>query len=248
MSIRVHLLPQLTTPQAVAGRRVAVLDVLRATTTICYALAAGARSIQPVREIGDARELARQRSDWLLGGERGGLKPPDFDLGNSPAEYTPDTVGQRDFILTTTNGAKALEYCLGAEAATTVALVNRTAVAHWLTEFPECDLICSGTDGAITREDVLGAGAVLEVWLAVRGASAADLVDDSARLALAAWLDATGGNPDRVSLAQVLAETQGGRNLIARGLGSDLPLAAALDRFALVPHFDLGDWQIRRGE
>ena len=115
--IHAHFLPRLTTPDALVGATVIVIDVLRATTTITAALAAGAERVIPCGELDDARrvreELAGGRPpvSALLGGERGGLPIAGFDLGNSPAEYTPERVAGRTIAFTTTNGTQAMLHC-----------------------------------------------------------------------------------------------------------------------------------------
>ena len=72
-----------------------VIDVLRASSTIVAALAAGAQAIYPVVSTEEAIKLATSlgRGDALLAGERRGLKVEGFDLGNSPREFTPEAVG-----------------------------------------------------------------------------------------------------------------------------------------------------------
>src|SRR5438067_1607265 len=86
----VHLVPQLVEPGRLQGGIAVVIDVLRATTTIVHALAAGCLCVRPCVEIADAHALAATlpAGSVLLGGERGGRPIPGFDLGNSPAEYT----------------------------------------------------------------------------------------------------------------------------------------------------------------
>src|SRR4051812_10101171 len=98
-----------------------VFDVLRATSSMVTALAHGAAAVIPVGEISEA--LARRRSDpeVLLAGERDGLRisgalagGTEFDLGNSPREFTPDRVQGRQIAMTTTNGTRALRAAAGA--------------------------------------------------------------------------------------------------------------------------------------
>src|SRR5947207_1436090 len=87
--VQVHLLPGLAPPGRLAGGLAVVIDVLRATTTIIHALAAGCVAVRPCLEIEEARTLAAElKGKVLLGGERGGAPIPGFDVGNSPAEYT----------------------------------------------------------------------------------------------------------------------------------------------------------------
>src|SRR3954451_18736813 len=101
--LRVHLAPRLVEPSALTGGFVLVVDLLRASTTIVHALAAGAASVVPCAEINEAKSTAAAIPGALLGGERAGVRIEGFDLGNSPAEYTPDRVRGRTIVFTTTN-------------------------------------------------------------------------------------------------------------------------------------------------
>src|SRR5690349_1075339 len=105
--IHVHLLPALVREDAFRGATAVVIDVLRASSTIISALAAGAAEVAPCLEIDSAVRVAeeiRGVRTALLGGERGGLKIAGFDLGNSPFEYTAEAVAGRAVVFTTTNG------------------------------------------------------------------------------------------------------------------------------------------------
>ncbi len=131
---------------------------------------------------------ARRPGDVVLGGERRGLKIEGFDLGNSPAEYTSESVGGKDVVLTTTNGTKALSHARQSAQIYVGAFVNLSAVCAKLSESMHVDLLCAGTDGQITREDVLLAGAVVArlteqpYWTP----------DDPALIARDAWLHVAG--------------------------------------------------------
>src|SRR5690554_4025467 len=89
-TVMVHLLPELVPENQLAGSIAVVIDVLRATTTIVHALAAGCVCVHPCVEVEEARALAGEMrvGQVLLGGERGGQPLPGFDLGNSPCEYS----------------------------------------------------------------------------------------------------------------------------------------------------------------
>src|SRR5437762_2175017 len=104
--VNVHLLPQLVTPDRLRGGVAVVIDVLRATTTMVTALAAGCVCVPPCLEIDEARQLAdaMPAGRVLLGGEREGSPIPGFDLGNSPREYTCSVCRGTTLVLTTTNG------------------------------------------------------------------------------------------------------------------------------------------------
>ena len=106
--ISVHLTPALVPPERLRGGVAVVIDVLRATTTIIHALAAGCDAVRPRGTIPEARALAEQlpAGKGLLGGERDGVPVPGFDLGNSPGEYTPARCKGTTLVLTTTNGTQ----------------------------------------------------------------------------------------------------------------------------------------------
>ena len=106
-------------PTAVQGRTAFVIDILRATTSICAALHHGAKALIPVASTDEALRLAQTigSTDVLLAGETNCLRIPGFQLGNSPLEMTEPAVRGKTVILSTTNGTKALLGCQGAAAA-----------------------------------------------------------------------------------------------------------------------------------
>jgi 2-phosphosulfolactate phosphatase len=130
--IDVYLLPALVDPVELEGKAVVVIDVLRATTTIVHALAAGTSEVAPCEEIEDAKKLAATLgSKAVLSGEREGLPIPGFDLGNSPAEFTRDRVAGKTLVFTTTNGTRAMHRCRHAARVLLGAFVNfSTATDH----------------------------------------------------------------------------------------------------------------------
>ena len=245
-NLRVHFLPELVEATVLAGSRVVVVDVLRATTTIVQALDAGAAAVVPCLSIEDARRSAGEftAGQALLGGERGGRPIEGFDLGNSPAEYTPARVAGKTVVLTTTNGTKALLLSTAASEILIGALVNLSAVCARLKEDSTgVDIVCAGTDGKITREDVLFAGAVADQL------AAGDWqLDDQADIARDAWRSVTGGASGEAlwqNLATAMRSSRGGRNLIEIGMAADIDWAARVDRHHMVPRYDGHDGRIR---
>jgi 2-phosphosulfolactate phosphatase len=236
---------------AVAGGIAVVIDVLRASTTIITALAHGAAGVRPVLTIEQARELAaRNRAGpaMLLGGERGGLRIDGFDLGNSPLEYAPARVVGRRIVITTTNGTAALDVCGAAAEVLIGAIVNRTAVAARARELArsqgvaDIHLVCAGTDGQVTEEDLLAAGGILDAASRLAG-SDRDTLDASAMAARAEFrgvLAAAGGADAALAIVAAFATSRGGRNLVDLGMQADLPAAAAIDSLPVVPRLDRG--------
>jgi 2-phosphosulfolactate phosphatase len=222
MRVDVVLLPKLLEPRHLAGRAVVVLDVLRATTTIAAALAAGAQHVRVFGAIEDARAAAPLSPEpVLLAGESRCLRPEGFDLGNSPAEFTPQRCAGKTILLSTTNGTRALLAARGAALILAGALVNTAATARHLPKTGlDVTLLCAGTGGEVAAEDVLGAGAVLAEMDRL---TLTKLESDAGLIALTMF------NEHQTDLPAALRRTLGGRNVIAAGLGADINFAARLN-------------------
>ena len=108
MRAELFLIPGPVGEQRLLGKTLVLIDVLRASTTICQALKSGARAIIPVLEPSEAAELRSKIGVdvTILGGEREGIKIDGFDLGNSPSEYTIEKVKGKTVIFTTSNGTR----------------------------------------------------------------------------------------------------------------------------------------------
>ncbi len=227
--------------QALAGRDLSgavcvVFDVLRATTTLLTALANGAAAVVPVADIPEALAWRRRDPTVLLAGERDGVRiradrtgGVEFDLGNSPREFTAEQVGGRVVVATTTNGTRALRACAAAVAVLPAALRNVGAVANWVARHADGEVlvVCSGTYEDAAYEDVLGAGALVDrLWPILAGVE----VLDSARLARNAYRAAG------VDLTGAMAEhARNGRRLLKiPDLAADVELCAREDDLAVV--------------
>jgi 2-phosphosulfolactate phosphatase len=248
-ALHLHTLPQDVAPTKLAGATVIIVDQLRASTTIATALAAGAECVMPFAEIEETLAAAVRlgRANVLLGGERGGKLIPGFDLGNSPAEYTPERVAGRRILFTTTNGARALHHARGARRILVGAAVNCTAVALAVAPGADVAILCAGTDGVIAFEDRLAGGAFVEA-LTRRGATWT--FNEPATAALDRWRRV--GDEARarsIPLANVfverMTETDGGQNLIAIGQEADLARCARLDSLDVAPELDQGANELR---
>jgi 2-phosphosulfolactate phosphatase len=226
--IEVHLLPDLVPPGRLVGGLAVVVDVLRATTTMIHALAAGCTAVRPCLEVDEARTLAdsMRAGRVLLGGERGGVPLDGFDLGNSPREYTASTCRGRTLVMTTTNGTRALLRAAEAGRVLLAGFVNYSAVCEQLRQDPRpIHIVCAGTEGAVTLEDTLLAGALVD-YLSEAGQVR---LNDSARLAWDCF-----EHHGRV-LVGAMQLSHGGANLVRLGYDEDIPAAALVDLFHLVP-------------
>ncbi len=244
MNLAVHYLPQFVSESELAGSVVVVVDLLRASTTICQALASGAQGVVPCLEVDETWTRAKQfsREEILLGGERGGKRIEGFDLGNSPADYTADQVFGRTVLFTTTNGTKALAHARLASRVLIGAAVNRAALAAAIATSSKIDILCAGTNGQVTREDVLAAGAICD-QLVSQGSPDSWQTNEWAESALGEWqelltLAQSEGRTASEQLALELCVTPGGMNLLAIGYDADLVLCAQLDTLEVVPELD----------
>ena len=232
----VALTPELVVaPERGGGRRslAIVVDVLRATSAMVTALSAGAGAVRTFGSVDAARADAdARRPRPLLGGERKCRRIDGFDRGNSPGEYERGVEG-REINVTTTNGTRAVEAAGPFDELWLAAWLNVTAVVD-AADGAEIDVtvVASGTDGAVTAEDVHLAGEIVR-----RLHRSDDHITDAARLAVA-WSDRCGSTRTGLTpaaLTQALADTAGGRNLIAAGFADDLERVADIDRYDVVP-------------
>jgi 2-phosphosulfolactate phosphatase len=171
-----------------------VFDVFRATSTMITALTNGAESIIPVGEIPEAVAVRQRDPAVLLAGERDGVRIRaaltgglDFDLGNSPREFTKEKVAGKTIVMTTTNGTRALRSCAHAKTILAGSFLNLRATADFVlrTNPDRLLLICSGTMEEAAYEDALGVGALCDLlW------NNAVTTSDSARMAREVYLNA----------------------------------------------------------
>ena len=234
MRITTSLLP--TAPDSDDAVDIAiVIDVLRATSVMATALDAGAKEVITCRDVGLAREIYRDQDPHaLLCGERNCVAIPGFDLGNSPAEYTPAIVGGRTLILTTTNGTVAIETATSAALVVAASFLNLSAVIDSIAGAGSVRLICAGTDGCVSNEDILLAGLIITCC---ESRYQATVEGDSSVLAHRLWRSCipNSDHPEPGNIAAVLRETRGGRNLVQVGFQSDIELCSKLDTVSVVP-------------
>ena len=238
-SLSVHFLPALMPAEDLVRGTAVIIDILRASSTITTALLNGASCVIPCGSPDEARKIreAAPINSVLLGGERGGVLIEGFDCGNSPTEYPSSRVSGKTIAFTTTNGTKALLKSASAETILIGAFVNRQALVDRLhTDQRSVHLVCAGTDGEITGEDVLFAGAVVETLLAVQNDRWE--LNDGARIARTFWqqsISAASHESLSSRIESAMRQTRGGRNLIRLGYDSDIKLCSDVDSIGVVP-------------
>ncbi len=239
------LVPCLLPLTGLAGIRCAVIDVLRASTTIIAALANGAREIRPCVSAAEATESAAtlKEGEYLLGGEEGGRMVPGFHLGNSPLEYTAKTVTGKTVFLATTNGTPTLRK-VQAQSGLPVyiaALTNLSAVCAQMANDARKDaerglaFVCAGQNGRPTAEDIFCAGLAIQKvsQTLTREGFMCHLTDGASIAAGYALCQHTGALP-------ILAASEHGRYLQNIGFSADLEFAAQVDACSILPVFQEG--------
>jgi 2-phosphosulfolactate phosphatase len=233
MKLDVVFTPTGLASQEVQGRTVFVIDILRATTTMCAALHAGARALIPVASAEEALRLAQNLAseDVLLAGERQAVRIPGFHLGNSPLEMTETAVKGKTLVMTTTNGTRALLACQGAAAVYPACAGNLSLAAEKAREAMESGrrplIVCAGRESAFSLDDAYAAGRLV----------AAAMGDSRARRGLS---DATIAALDLVrrygeQWERPLRRSRAGRELVRLGFGDDIAAAARVDAYAVLP-------------
>jgi 2-phosphosulfolactate phosphatase len=142
---------------------VVVIDIFRATSSICYGIENGAEAIIPVSQVEECSAYREKGLDYLLAAERDGKVVEGFDFGNSPFSYTAEKVAGKTVVLTTTNGTHALHLSRAAKRIVIGSFLNLTALGTWLGKQNEnILLVCAGWKNNFNLEDTLFAGAVID--------------------------------------------------------------------------------------
>ncbi|MEP7223389.1 MAG: 2-phosphosulfolactate phosphatase [Actinomycetota bacterium] len=201
-----------------------VIDVIRATSTICQALASGYERVFCSAEVEEARALRKALGEGVLGGEREAARIPGFDLGNSPREYV-EPAG-RTLILSTTNGTRAVvataQTC---ERVLVASLLNLSAVVEAARAAGENALVvCAGVQGTFALDDAFVAGRIVQLL----GWERTDAAEAAARL-VTTWSGAE----------EAFRASKSGRNLMdnAPELDADIPFCARESTLEVVPRF-----------
>jgi 2-phosphosulfolactate phosphatase len=218
--VRIHV--AFTPDEGGAAPTGIVIDVIRATTTICQALASGYERVFCTAEVEEARGLRASLGTGVLGGERNNVRLPGFDLGNSPREYLEARDGP--LILSTTNGTRAIvtaaqrcERVLVASLSNLAGVVEATREAG-----DDAVVVCAGVQGTLALDDAYVAGRIVELL----GWERSDASEAAARLA-GTWTEAE----------QALRASKSGRNLLenAPELEADIPFCARESVLDVVP-------------
>jgi len=147
--------------QTTSGFVTVVVDILRATTSICAAIACGAKSVIPVSTLEEAKEFKQQ--GFAVAAERDGLRLDFADFGNSAFDFMKNDVAGLDIVFSTTNGTVAMEMAKSSDAVVLGAFINLSALANFLIKTNKnIVILCSGWKNMFCLEDSIFAGALIE--------------------------------------------------------------------------------------
>jgi 2-phosphosulfolactate phosphatase len=216
----------------VAGRVVAVIDVLRASTTVAVALANGARAVIPLQSAEEVvlRSKSFERSEVRLAAEHKMLTVQGCDLGNSPAEFSREAIEGKTILLATTNGTGALLDVQSAREVVVASYVNYSAVAALLVTAlrggGDVALVCAGRERQFSLEDAACAGRYVR-------AIAAELPSTPCNDAAQGCAVLEGRYGD--DLSALFMDAAHGRALMEAGFARDLEVCGSIDAYPVVP-------------
>ena len=223
------------TDEKLKNRLVVIIDVLRTSTTICVALKNGAKEVIPVTNVADAMTLAGNlsRDNVILCGEREGKLIEGFNLGNSSFEYTPEIVGGKSLIFTSTNGSIALVKSNNAKTAVIAGFVNMSACVDFIVDAHEDVLIiCAGNNQQFSMEDAVCGG--LLIHLLQQGTGGDLEMNDGAEAANILF------ERHRDNYLEMMLNSTHGKYLQSLDFEKDLKVCAEVDSLEVIPFLRQG--------
>ncbi|MCL2328294.1 MAG: 2-phosphosulfolactate phosphatase [Bacteroidetes bacterium] len=164
LSLETCLSPELFPIYKNTDAIVVVVDILRATTSICSAFENGVKTIIPVRSRDEARAYKEQ--GYMVAAERNGIKLDFADFGNSPDNFKSEIVQGKTIVYSTTNGTKTIQMAADCKAVVIGSFSNVSAVADYLiAQKAPVILLCAGWKGRYNIEDTVFCGALAEKLL-----------------------------------------------------------------------------------
>lgn len=230
MNAKLYMTPAPSNKTELLGQTAVVIDVLRCTTSICAAFRAGAKGVIPTKGPGEAGDMwSKIGTDMaVLAGEREGKKIENFQLGNSPSEFTTETVDGKYVVMTTTNGTAAFVEASSANLVIACALTNISMVAEKVAGVDhDVAILCAGREGGFSIEDTICGGMLLDLLITRHGLNVE--INDAGSLALLLY------RSSKRAIKQSIAQGEHGRYLASIGFAADVETAAMIDSMPTLP-------------
>jgi 2-phosphosulfolactate phosphatase len=225
--LEVCLTPAIYPKHADDNNIVVIVDVLRATSSICAAIHNGVKNLIPVATVDEARAMKQQ--GYLVASERDGYVLDFADFGNSPFNFVPEIVSGKDIVYSTTNGTRCIHLASHSKAVVIGAFLNITVLSDWLIQQNAPVLIfCASWKDRFSLEDTVCAGALAERLL---NSGKFETICDAVTASIDLWNMA---KPDLTGYIQKAAQKT---RLASKGLDDCIEYCLTNDLCPVIPAF-----------
>ncbi len=205
-----------------------IIDIFRATTSICSAFSNGAKSVITTTELEVAKQY--QAKGFLVAAERDAQKCDFADFGNSPFEFKASKVKDQTIVFTTTNGTRAVDVSIDCDEIIIGSFSNIGAVVDFCRNSEKnIILVCAGWNNTVGLEDVAFAGAVIEQFVDNKNYI---INSDSSHIALSVW------NEAKNNLNEYLKRSEHYRRLVLKNQDESIQFCLTKDTTKVLPRFD----------
>ncbi len=225
--LEVCLSPAIYSKHADDNNLVVIVDILRATSSMCAALHNGVKSLIPVSGIEEAREMKQQ--GYMVASERDGYVLDFADFGNSPFNFTPEIVKGKEIVYSTTNGTRCIHMASHSKAVVIGSFLNISALADWLIQQDAPVLIfCASWKDRFSLEDTVFAGALAERLLQ---SGKFESICDAVTASIDLW------NLAKADLYGYIQKAAQKTRLASKGLDNCIEYCLTADQTRVVPVF-----------
>jgi len=226
-NLQVCMTPRLFDLYADQKSIVVVVDVLRATSSMCVAFEQGVKEMIPVSTVEEALEYRNGGRDYILAAERNGKPVKSFDFGNSPQTYLDMDVKGRTVVMTTTNGTKTINIAKVKHDVAIGSFLNLDAISEWLIgQERDVIVLCAGWKDLFNMEDTLFAGALVDLLITSEFYS---FDCDAAQASKALWDSA------KSDLYKFLENSSHRKRLANLNIDSDVQFCLQLNQTQIIP-------------
>lgn len=224
-NIEVCLSPAIYEKHASDENIVVIVDILRASSSICTAIFNGVKSIIPVSTVDEAKEM--KQNGYIVASERDGYILDFADFGNSPFNFNTETVKGKEIVYSTTNGTRCINMSAHSKEVVIGAFLNISVLAEWLISQNSPVLIfCASWKDRFSLEDTIFAGALAEKLLfSNKFESICDAVTASVDL----W------NMAKHDLNSYIDKSAQKGRLASKGLDDCIPYCLTFDQTPVIP-------------
>jgi 2-phosphosulfolactate phosphatase len=228
--LEVCLSPAIYDKHADDQNLVVIVDILRATSSICAAIHNGVKAILPVATVEEAREMKGQ--GYMVASERDGYVLDFADFGNSPFNFTPEKVKDKEIVYSTTNGTRCIHMASHSKAVLIGSFLNISSLADWLIQQDSPVLIfCASWKDRFSLEDTVFAGALAKKLL---DSGKFESVCDAVTASLDLWSIA------KTDLFQYIQKSAQKGRLASKGLDDCIEFCLTADQTRVIPEFQDG--------